>query len=207
MKFYGQFNPPLDKGLFERYFPNKKSGFFIEAGAHDGVLECTCKFFEESMGWKGINVEPAPYTFALLEKNRPLGKNLNIALSDREGSSVLKIAIHPSRGEDFGNSSLSHAKEHLRILEEDKCSFRDVQVRTLTYDSMVASNQVSFVDLFVLDVEGHELSVIRGMNTVFPAVICAEYPFVGEGPLKEAILPKGYRFDGFIHNNMIFVRK
>jgi len=51
MKFYEQVN--LDKVLYERYFKGVKNGTFIEAGAYNGLKNCTCRFFEESMGWKG----------------------------------------------------------------------------------------------------------------------------------------------------------
>lgn len=29
MKFYGQFNPPVDKVLYERYFKNKKMVYLL----------------------------------------------------------------------------------------------------------------------------------------------------------------------------------
>jgi len=36
--YYGQFNPPVDKILHEKYFPNKLNGISIEAGALDGII-------------------------------------------------------------------------------------------------------------------------------------------------------------------------
>ena len=103
MKFYGQFSPPLDKLLYERYFLNKHSGFFLECGATDGVTESTCKFFEESMKWTGINIEPVPFLFERLIRNRPKAHNLSIALSDRDGKATFTHAVHPLHGWLFGN--------------------------------------------------------------------------------------------------------
>ena len=40
-------NPPLDKYLYETFFKDKKCGFSIEAGASNGILENSTKFFEE----------------------------------------------------------------------------------------------------------------------------------------------------------------
>ena len=73
MKYYGQpFNGiPTDQFLHERYFQNKQNGFFIECGAADGFNLSNCKFFEESMGWRGINIEASPVKYAKLIKNRP----------------------------------------------------------------------------------------------------------------------------------------
>ena len=42
----------------------KQDGFFIEAGAHDGVEASNTLYLEKKMGWKGLLVEPNPDTFA-----------------------------------------------------------------------------------------------------------------------------------------------
>ena len=60
MKYYGQFNPNVDKVLHERYFPNKFNGTSIECGAFDGITENCTKFFEENYNWTTINIEPLP---------------------------------------------------------------------------------------------------------------------------------------------------
>jgi|GEM_PF-4885177 len=53
MKYYGQFHPPLDQLLHERYFGDCRGGVFLECGATDGVMESTCKFVEkfEALGY------------------------------------------------------------------------------------------------------------------------------------------------------------
>ena len=67
--YYGQFEPPVDKIIHERYFPNKYNGTFLEAGSFDGITECSAKFFEENYNWKAINIEPLPHIFEQLKKN------------------------------------------------------------------------------------------------------------------------------------------
>ena len=49
MNFYGQFDPPFDKILKERYFNDFNNGFGIECGACDGLTECNLKYFEENV--------------------------------------------------------------------------------------------------------------------------------------------------------------
>ena len=59
-RFYGQFDPPVDRFLFERFFAgSKRPGVFIECGAFDGETESSCKFFEESLGWWGTGIRTA----------------------------------------------------------------------------------------------------------------------------------------------------
>lgn len=46
-------------------------GFFIEVGALDGETFSNTLYFEKSLGWKGLLIEPNPESFAQLSsKNR-----------------------------------------------------------------------------------------------------------------------------------------
>ena len=87
MQFYGQFDTPVDRCIHERYFPDTGiMGTFVAYGAFDGLTECSCKFFEETMGWTGYNLEPVPWIFDKLAANRPRSRNLNFGLSSATGA-------------------------------------------------------------------------------------------------------------------------
>lgn len=60
-----------DVFLNNTIFKNKKNGVYIELGALDGVLYSNTKFFEDTLNWTGILIEPHPTKFLLLQKNRP----------------------------------------------------------------------------------------------------------------------------------------
>ena len=209
MKFYGQWDPPVDKVIYERYFPKKQDGFFIECGAFDGKLESCCLYFERFKNWTGINIEAAPNIYKLLEKNRTDSTNLNVAFSNKAGTATFNHVVHPTMGAYFGNGSIKHCKEHLDILIRDGCTFQKHTVPTITYKAMIEEQQVDHVDLFVLDVEGHELSVLNGMkgSEVWPDVFCIEYPHVGLKVLKNILTPQGYKLDHTSHNNAFFVKQ
>ena len=49
--------------MFELFGRKKRDGFFVEAGAHNGVEASNTLYFEKKMGWKGLLVEPNPDTF------------------------------------------------------------------------------------------------------------------------------------------------
>ncbi len=97
-------------------------------------------------------------------------------MSNRLGMASFKQAIHPQLGLNYGNGSLCHTDQHTQILLETGCTFADIQVPLMTYRSFVERESISQVDLFVLDVEGHELDVIEGMQDcpVLPDVMCVE---------------------------------
>ena len=50
--------------LVQIFGAKKRDGFFIEAGAHDGVEASNTLYLEKKMGWRGLLVEPNPDTFA-----------------------------------------------------------------------------------------------------------------------------------------------
>ena len=93
MKYYGQHfaSGQVDEFLYNRYFQNKENGFFIECGAADGFNLSSCKFFEENLGWVGINMEASPDKYAKLVINRPDSfLNLNKGLLHESGKFVFR---------------------------------------------------------------------------------------------------------------------
>jgi FkbM family methyltransferase len=208
--YYGQFDPPLDQVLYERYFRDRgKPGVFVECGAFDGQTECTCKFFEESLGWSGVNVEPSPPIFERLVVNRPNSRNVNAALASRDGVATFHGIVHPEFGEQCTNGSLSHHPTHAAFIADAGWETRDYSVKTISWPALVAQAGLTQVDLLVLDVEGAELDVIAGMRgaALLPEVFCAEHGHLGVQALRDAIEPLGYRYDGSAEVNSFFVKQ
>lgn len=209
MRFYGQWNPPVDKVLFENYFKNKTNGFFIECGAYNGKGLSCCKFFEDTLKWKGINVEPAKNHFAALTNNRPNSINLNVGLSDK--NEILKfknVICKPGKGKGAGNGSFQHSKNHMKELRTYGVTFEEYDVQTITYAEMIEEHEVSKVDLMCLDVEGFEFKVIDGMKdaSVLPSVLCIEYSYLGLENVKEYVKELDYTYDFISFNNAYFHR-
>lgn len=206
MRWYGQFDPPVDKILYDNYFAHTRGGVFLEAGANDGVEESCCKVFEEFMDWTGVNLEPSPVPFATLRGNRPGAVNLQLALSDRDGTATFRNALHPVRGAHFGNGSLGHTDAHVAELVDGGCTFEEFEVETLTYRSLLERIGLQRLDLFVLDVEGHELTVLERMRgaRLWPRVFCVEVGNVGTDPIRSVLEPEGYVLDGIAFNNAYF---
>ena len=208
-RFYGQFDPPVDQYLFERFFPTLRGGVSIECGSHDGITESSCYFFEKHRGWHGVNVEAAPPIFPRLLLNRPNSTNIHAALSSRSGTSRFSHAISPVHGENFGNGSLSHQEAHLAELLRDGCRFTDYEVRTITYAEMIAEAGINRLDLFVLDIEGHEAAVIESMHqgAMLPSVLCVEHGHFGVEMMRGMLAGLPFRFDSALHANSFYVNE
>ncbi len=137
--------------------------FLVEAGqcaadigANIGVYS---KYLSERVGASGrvISVEPIPFIFDILCSNiRKLGmKNVetdNHAISDREGPVRMRVPQYDSGGENIYEA---------RIVEgEADGTARSFEVPATTVDELLsAAPAVHFIKC---DVEGHELSCIRG---------------------------------------------
>lgn len=211
--FYGQFDPPVDKFIYQKFFRHKPllgKGVFIECGAFDGKTECSCKFFEETLGWRGVNVEPSPPIFGKLVENRPNSVNVNAALSDSAGKSEFHGVVHPVYGEMCTNGSLEHTEKHKKSLNEMGCTFKSYTVPVITYADLIEQTHLKKCDLFVLDVEGNELKVIKSMKEfgrVLPKVLVVEHGQVGQKAILDAVEPLGYKLREESFVNSFFVRQ
>jgi FkbM family methyltransferase len=203
LKTGGGSEQPIDEILHTWYFPDKTDGFFIEAGANDGVFLSTCKTFED-VGWGGVNIEPNKTLFEKLCKNRPTSINLNIALSDCEGEVEFEEI-------EFENGCFSRVKDPKRNEDVDR-RFNLTVLRTYTipskpYSQVITELSIPHVDLFVLDVEGYEPEVIQGMEGChMPDVFCIEWVHCGLERLKE-LLQGRYELNFLDTLNAVFLRK
>ena len=171
MKFHsGRGQAEIDRLMYEKYFrePEKNHGTCIECGALDGVNLSICHFFERYLGWKCINIEANPDVFKTLCINRPYATNINRILSAQDYR-VLGFACDPKR------PKLSRVSKN-----------SSVQVQTITYRTLIQEQKLTQIDLFVLDVEDHELEVLEGMKgaEVLPDYMCIEVK--GGGGRSEA---------------------
>lgn len=208
MQFYGQFDPPVDKYLFQTFFAEKETpGCFVECGAFDGVYDSSCLFFEESLGWSGINIEASPLIFPLLQERRPKAVNLNLALSDHWGTATFRHVSDELHGDFLGWGSVEHQSGQLKEIAAGDMVLTEHLVETRRWRDIVPIQTRDRVDLLVLDIEGHELAAIDGMAgaTVLPEVICVEHGQVGLKALNDRLAGFGYDYVSSLHVNSFFV--
>lgn len=213
-RFYGQHFPQLDEFLFKRYFPDVNvQGVFVECGANNGQAGSNCKFFEETMHWTGYNLEASPHTFQLLQNNRPNSINLNCALSDHCGEIAFALtepicenpAYLGAVDRVISKNNLLHAGAIFTVSGADYRVYDTITVPSLTWKHFIEENNISFVDLFVLDTEGHEVEVIDGMarSPVLPSIICVEDGWRPE--VRSKLQELGYVFDIVHFGNHMYV--
>jgi len=203
MQFYGQWNPPQDQVLYENYFKDKRNGFYIECGAEAYGIESM--FFEVELEWTGINIEASKYQYAGLIKSRPNSINLNLGLSNKTGTLEFTDIVSAPGGGAI-NGSFTHKDFHKADLIRRNCVFETYSVKVETYKNIISQNKVDTVDLFILDVEGHEVEVMEGMLdcSVIPSVLCVEYVACDFKDIETLAKKMGYIFNFFSFNNAFF---
>jgi FkbM family methyltransferase len=134
-------------------------GVFLEAGAHDGYTQSNTYFLERHRGWSGVLVEPVPELRAKCERRRPRSRVFGYALvgpdHDRD-----QVTVH------FGDlmstvGSGAAAAAGLAVAGRDGY---DVDVPARTLSAVLDEAAIGVPDLMILDLEGLELEVLRGLD-------------------------------------------
>ncbi|HTC73141.1 MAG TPA: FkbM family methyltransferase [Solirubrobacteraceae bacterium] len=138
----------------------REGGVFVEAGAHDGYTQSNTYYLERHRGWSGVLVEAVPELASLCRRRRPRSHVAACALvsPDHAGETVeVQFGDLMSTVGENG----AHAAGGLAGVNRRGYSTR-VPGRTLS--SVLEDASVKDVDVLVLDVEGHELGVIAGLD-------------------------------------------
>ncbi len=147
------FKPDREVTLVRDFFGNKTDGFFVEVGANDPKKDSQSWHLEQ-IGWNGILVEPLPDLAAELRRVRK-ARVFEVACSspDRAGE-VMQLHVA---------GPFSSFDPHLAVTGMRADKVIDVTVRTL--DDVLAEGSVAKqFDLMSVDVEGHEIEVLRGFD-------------------------------------------
>lgn len=124
-----------------------EGGTFIELGANDGLQASNTFLLEQELSWRGILIEPIPQLAAEAQRNRPRSTVICAAASSSNQCNIVSMAYEDltSRVNPVGGGGVSVATTTLS-----------------TVIGCVANGQAP--DLLSVDVEGHELDVLAGLD-------------------------------------------
>jgi FkbM family methyltransferase len=159
-------NVELDRYKWLRQYITQEQGFFVEAGANNGLSQSNTLYLERD-GWSGLLIEPIPALHAQCRLNRHVPvEGCALVPPEMAGQLVpMTYANLMSVVDGIGSAHeqeahLHAARPHLRRGEE---LYRvEVPGRTLT--EVFDMYDVGRVDLLCLDLEGFEAPALRGLD-------------------------------------------
>jgi len=208
MKFYSQCKE--DEILYEKFFKNYSledvPRYYFEMGALDGVMYSNTKFFEETLGWKGILVEGNPLVFPNLALNRPNNILMNAVCSDMKKPLSFNVCVNVpavcsleiSKPEKFDNEYYANSQ------------MLKINSIPVSLDTILENSGVERIDLCVIDVEGHEVNVLNSFSFKIPVVMFM-IEFLDDKSKNDQVLKimikNNYSFKGKVAHNGIFIHK
>lgn len=153
-KYFAQFG---EDRILEAIFVHRNKGNCVEVGANDGITDSMTYHFE-LMGWNCLVVEPIPdLARKILEKRCCIVKNY--AASSTEGETSFFIAE-----EALGMSGLDLTRDQRRQVTRAGGILKEIKVRKKTLDAILEESKIGEIDFISIDVEGHELEVLKGFS-------------------------------------------
>jgi len=179
----------LPTAIDYRDFVNNENPVIVQIGSHDGVLgeEYGLQEFIESVGkFRLILVEPLKHYFDNLKN--VYGKYENLI--------------------DYCNHAIADVDGEVGMVEQGCMSFVSlggpIKVTSKTWKSFVDDMKIDKIDLLILDCEGYEYQILRGINfsKVKPKVIRYEFAHI---PNKEEcdsyLIQQGYKIEYCKHDH------
>lgn len=161
-KYYSQIRQ--DEFLNKVVFNNKKNGYFIDIGAHDGKTLSNSLFFELNNNWNGICVEPNPNVFNKLNLFR---KSINLNVCIGESNKTVKFTQIEGYSEMLSGISEKYDQRHIERIKRDLKNqggkLNEIEIKMIKLDSIeeLKNKQVDFISI---DTEGNEFDIISSIN-------------------------------------------
>lgn len=147
--------------IVDKLFPNKKSGFYIDIGAHHPYrFSNTYKFYKR--GWRDINIDASPNLMPIFHKHRPRDINCCYLVSNQ--SQELDFYI-------FDDEALNTIDKNIaeRLLYRDPKGYKLKETLKIKSKPLVQilDEQLPIgttIDFISIDCEWHDLEVLQSNN-------------------------------------------
>ena len=187
----------------------KERGTYLDLGCfHPTRYNNTYLMYKS--GWSGINIDLNPTSIELFNVARPKDLNLCAAVSDKKTTKNLYFHHHLS-------SLNTLSKNHTVLFKEifGLKNLKKKKIKTQTLNKLLKKNNVDKIDFFNIDIEGHELEVLKTIdfNYFKIKVICIEIIShekninIREKKILQFLKKKQYKLKYKFGINYVFVKK
>jgi len=167
-KFYSQ--EGQDKFCYNSFFKDKPFGTFAEIGAYDGTFLSNLRFFEDSMCWRGVCVEPITKRFDTLKTSRKCAA-YNGAICPTSGKKEFwhVNAVGTAAGFDtwsgFPETMGDFHKNRINdLVKKGQATVDKKEMQCYALADLMKENNLDHLDLVSLDVENFELPILQSWD-------------------------------------------
>lgn len=204
------------------FFNNKKSLFFLEIGANDGITLSNTYLLEKKFAWDGICSEVLPDKFKQLQENRNVNCD-NLAVFNKSDLE-LKFTVsnlHSGITEYLKKGKTKAEKKFLKNKKKGEKKIwkeeptQEIMVKSITLQDLLDKyNAPNKIHYFSLDTEGSELEILKSVDfsKYKFQYINVEHNFIEprRSEMRKLLLKNGYLYmgenkwdDDYIHENCI----
>lgn len=201
---YGQ-----DRFLNETFFKNRTNGTFLDIGAHDGKTLSNTFFFEKTLNWQGLCIEPHPKVFNALKENRSCILVEGCAWKEDTTKTFRMIEGY---SEMLSGLVDSYHPDHITRINAEVSSMNqtlsDIEVKCYDISKLLLDNNLTSIDFLSIDIEGGELEVLKCIDytKVEIGIILVENNYKDQ-ELRTFLDSKGYNFVSELAIDDVFVLK
>ena len=185
----------------------KEKGFYVDIGCYHPIrYSNTYRMFK--LGWKGMNIDLNPLSIEFFNVARPKDINICAAISNKKsGNLYLDHELSPQNTLEKNHTNFYEKVFGLKIKNSKK-------IKTKKLSEIFRKNKIFKVDFLNIDVEGHELSVLKSINLkkFDIKVICIEIikhnlkAIIESKKIAKHLKKNGFRFKFRVGINSFFFR-
>lgn len=191
-----------DPVMFSQYFQDyylytkhfrflKRSGLYVDIATNDPIKYSNTYFLDRCLQWRGLCVEANDEYYEGIYSHRSC-QLVPTCVGNIEGA-VIKFSLREGFGGILGDTYKYLHSKYDKTLQ--KYSSRIKPLRCTTMKNVCKRHGITYIDYLSLDVEGHELAVLKGfdLERIFIAVITVELSRQTANEIDDYLKKNGYK--------------
>tara|TARA_A100001015_G_C15044284_1_gene742338 strand:+ start:1900 stop:2655 length:756 start_codon:yes stop_codon:yes gene_type:complete len=160
--------------VLEKILSFKTNGTFVEIGANDGKTG-SFTYNLANIGWNGYYCEPIPELVEQCKINHAQNNNVHIIpYGCGEKEETLEI-LYAGTLSSIDNETINHVSKLTWAKNNFKRNYK-VNINIKKLDTILQENNITNIDLLIIDVEGFEENVLKGftLEKYIPSILIIE---------------------------------